>query len=203
MFNLSGSEIVVILLLALVVLGPEKLPDALKRAGRTYAELKKMGNSFQEEVKSALDEPMKEMRDTADLLRKAADFTDVAAPTATPGSGNRATPAPKPTPAPTPTPTPDAEAGSPSATALEAAAATAASDIADTADIADTDAAPPFVDVIPAEDLDADLVNRTLSGGAPAPTVMPDTAIGSVTVEPADAAPRSSADADGPPITAT
>ena len=72
MFNLSGSEIVVILLLALVVLGPEKLPDALKRAGRTYAELKKMGNSFQEEVKSALDEPMKEMRDTADLLAKMA-----------------------------------------------------------------------------------------------------------------------------------
>ena len=43
MFNLSGTEIVVILLLALVVLGPEKLPDALRRAGRTYAELKKMG----------------------------------------------------------------------------------------------------------------------------------------------------------------
>ena len=50
MFNLSGSEIVVILLLALVVLGPEKLPDALRRAGRTYAELKKMGNSFQAEM---------------------------------------------------------------------------------------------------------------------------------------------------------
>ena len=75
MFNLSGSEIVVILLLALVVLGPEKLPDALRRAGRTYAELKKMGNSFQAEVKSALDEPMKEMQETADLMRKATDFT--------------------------------------------------------------------------------------------------------------------------------
>jgi len=75
-FNLSGSEIVVILLLALVVLGPEKLPDAIRRAGRTYAELKKMGNSFQAEMKSVLDEPMKEMRDTADLLKKSMDFTD-------------------------------------------------------------------------------------------------------------------------------
>ena len=74
MFNLSGSEIIVILLLALVVLGPEKLPDALRRAGRTYAELKKMGNSFQAEMRSVLDEPMKEMRETADLLRKSADF---------------------------------------------------------------------------------------------------------------------------------
>ena len=76
MFNLSGSEIVVILLLALVVLGPEKLPDALRRAGRMYAELKKMGNSFQAEVKNALDEPMKEMHETADLMRNAADFSD-------------------------------------------------------------------------------------------------------------------------------
>ena len=87
MFNLSGSEIVVILLLALVVLGPEKLPDALRRAGRAYAELKKMGNSFQAEVRSALDEPMKEMQETADLMRKAADFSDAprrSSPTSTP-----------------------------------------------------------------------------------------------------------------------
>ena len=87
MFNLSGSEIVVILLLALVVLGPEKLPDALRRAGRAYAELKKMGNSFQAEVRSALDEPMKEMQETADLMRKAADFSDAPSrpsPTSTP-----------------------------------------------------------------------------------------------------------------------
>ena len=76
MFNLSGSEIVVILLLALVVLGPEKLPDFLRRAGRTYAELKKMGNSFQAEMKSVLDEPMQEIRETADLLKKSVDFTD-------------------------------------------------------------------------------------------------------------------------------
>src|SRR5215207_2387835 len=34
-----------------------------------------MGNSFQTEMRSVLDEPMKEMRDTADLLRKAVDVT--------------------------------------------------------------------------------------------------------------------------------
>lgn len=73
-FNLSGSELIVILLLALVVLGPDKLPDALRRAGRTYAELKKMGSNFQTEMRSALDEPIKEMRETADLLKKSAAF---------------------------------------------------------------------------------------------------------------------------------
>jgi sec-independent protein translocase protein TatB len=78
-FNLQGSEIIVILLLALVVLGPEKLPDAVRRFTRTYAELKKMGAGFQSELKSALDEPMREMRETANLIRDAADPEKIAA----------------------------------------------------------------------------------------------------------------------------
>ncbi len=93
MFNLSGSEIIVILLLALVVLGPEKLPDALRRAGRTYSELKKMGSTFQSEVRGALDEPVREMRETADLLRNAADFGGTRTATPSDGNGNRAQPA--------------------------------------------------------------------------------------------------------------
>jgi sec-independent protein translocase protein TatB len=71
-FNLQGSEIIVILLLALVVLGPEKLPDAVRKFTQTYSELKKMSNGFQSELKSALDEPMREMRETANLVRDAA-----------------------------------------------------------------------------------------------------------------------------------
>ena len=73
MFNLQGSEIIVILLLALVVLGPEKLPDAVRKFTQTYNELKKMSTGFQSELKSALDEPMREMRETANLVRDAAD----------------------------------------------------------------------------------------------------------------------------------
>lgn len=73
MFNLQGSEIIVILLIALVVLGPEKLPEAVRKFTQTYSELKKMSTGFQSELKSALDEPMREMRETADLVRNAAD----------------------------------------------------------------------------------------------------------------------------------
>ena len=111
MFNLSGSEIIVILLLALVVLGPEKLPDALRRAGRTYAELKRMGNSFQDEVRSALDEPAREMRETADLLRSTVtdtastlSGTGVTAPKAAPKAApvRTSTPAQAAVPAPPP-----------------------------------------------------------------------------------------------------
>jgi sec-independent protein translocase protein TatB len=72
-FNLQGSEIIVILLLALVVLGPEKLPDAVRRFMQTYNELRKMGQGFQSELKSALDEPMRELRDTANLIKENAD----------------------------------------------------------------------------------------------------------------------------------
>jgi sec-independent protein translocase protein TatB len=72
-FNLQGSEIIMILLIALVVLGPERLPDAVRRFMQTYNELKKMSSGFQSEIKSAFDEPMREMRDTAQMVRDAAD----------------------------------------------------------------------------------------------------------------------------------
>ncbi|MEL6890687.1 MAG: hypothetical protein AAFP84_03765 [Actinomycetota bacterium] len=74
MFNLQGSEIIFILLLALVVLGPEKLPGAIRRFTKTYAELRKMGTSFQDEVKSAFDEPLREVRETADLIKDQVDM---------------------------------------------------------------------------------------------------------------------------------
>jgi len=72
-FNLQGSEIIVILLLALVVLGPDKLPEAIRKFTQTYSEFKKMSSGFQSELKSALDEPMREMRATANLVRDAVD----------------------------------------------------------------------------------------------------------------------------------
>ena len=74
MFNFSGSEIVFLLLLALIVLGPEKLPEAVRKFGKTYAEFKKMSTGFQQELKQALDEPMREMRETADAFKAAASF---------------------------------------------------------------------------------------------------------------------------------
>jgi sec-independent protein translocase protein TatB len=77
-FNLQGSEIIVILLLALVILGPEKLPDAVRKFAQTYGELKKMGNGFQSELRSVLDEPIREMKETARLVQDAADPKKIA-----------------------------------------------------------------------------------------------------------------------------
>jgi len=77
-FNLQGSEIIVILLLALVILGPERLPDAVRKFAQTYGELKKMGNGFQSELQAVLDEPIREMKETARLVQEAADPKKVA-----------------------------------------------------------------------------------------------------------------------------
>ncbi len=73
MFNLQGSEIIFILLIALVVLGPEKLPDTIRRFTKTYGELKKMGAGFESELRSVMEEPAREVRETAGLLRDVAD----------------------------------------------------------------------------------------------------------------------------------
>ncbi len=85
MFNLQGGELMIILLLALVVLGPEKLPEAMRKLGKMYGEVKRMSTGFQEEFRSAVDEPlrefrkavdepMNEIRGTANALRDSADF---------------------------------------------------------------------------------------------------------------------------------
>ena len=78
MFNLQGSELIIILLLALVVLGPEKLPEAMRKMGQFYAELKKMSHGFQQEFRNATDEPMREIRETATALRDSVDFRKLA-----------------------------------------------------------------------------------------------------------------------------
>ncbi len=95
MFNVQGSEIIIILVLALIVLGPEKLPDAIRRFTKFYGEFKKMSTGFQSELRNALDEPMKELRDTADLVRKNTDLRELTG-TATPSTAPKAESTTKP-----------------------------------------------------------------------------------------------------------
>ena len=75
-FNLQGGELVIIALLALVVLGPEKLPEAMRHVGRLMRQMRGVRDTFQREFKQALDEPMRDLRrattGSADELRRAA-----------------------------------------------------------------------------------------------------------------------------------
>lgn len=55
MFNVGGPEIVVILLVALIVLGPDQLPKAMRTFGNVMAEIRKVSGGFQAEMRKAMD----------------------------------------------------------------------------------------------------------------------------------------------------
>lgn len=76
MFNLSGSEIVFLLIIGLVVLGPEKLPSALRKAGRIYGEFRRIASGAESDFRSAFAEPLRELQDTASGYKTM--FTDAA-----------------------------------------------------------------------------------------------------------------------------
>lgn len=68
-FNITGGELVIIAILALIVLGPDKLPDFVRRAGRVYGEIKKMSTGFKTEFRDVIEEPVREMQDTVNLAK--------------------------------------------------------------------------------------------------------------------------------------
>ena len=75
MGNLGGGEILVILLVALIVLGPTKLPAAVRQAGRFMGEIRRIGQGFQQELREAA-KPLAEATETI----KAANPRNVIAP---------------------------------------------------------------------------------------------------------------------------
>lgn len=56
MINMPGGpEIAIILLIALIVLGPQQLPKAMRSLGNAMAEIRKLSSGFQAEMRSAMD----------------------------------------------------------------------------------------------------------------------------------------------------
>ena len=55
----GGGGAMPAVVIALVVLGPDKLPEAMRKAGKAYADFKKMSGAFQNEMRSVLDEPLR------------------------------------------------------------------------------------------------------------------------------------------------
>ncbi len=78
MFNIGGGELLVIMLIALIVLGPQRLPDAARQIGKTMGELRRLSAGFQNEMKSALD--------TADDPNRVATRRNVLAKDEVPGA---------------------------------------------------------------------------------------------------------------------
>ena len=53
MLNIGGLELLVILLVALVFLGPERLPQVARQVGQTVTSLRSMASGFQRELEAA------------------------------------------------------------------------------------------------------------------------------------------------------
>ncbi len=58
MFNIGPAELLVVLVIALLVLGPNKLPDAARQVGRAIGEMRRLSSGFQAEMRDALKEPV-------------------------------------------------------------------------------------------------------------------------------------------------
>jgi sec-independent protein translocase protein TatB len=113
MFNVGGGEVLVILLLALIVLGPDKLPEFSRKVGRAVHEVRRLSSGFQSEMRQAMDMDQKPRSAVAPRL---VDPPEPAAPTA-PQAATPPQPAATPDePVDRPDPSGDAEAsGDPSA----------------------------------------------------------------------------------------
>lgn len=76
MFGIGMPELILILAIALIVLGPKKLPDLAKSMGRAMREFKKATSEFKEsiavddelsDVKKAFDDINKDIKETIDI----------------------------------------------------------------------------------------------------------------------------------------
>jgi sec-independent protein translocase protein TatB len=56
MLNIGPGEVLAILVITLIVLGPEKLPEVLRTVGRVTSELRRISSGFQTELRNALDD---------------------------------------------------------------------------------------------------------------------------------------------------
>ncbi|MFD3688629.1 sec-independent translocase [Nocardiopsis sp. NPDC058631] len=69
MFNIGGVEFVILLLLALLIFGPDQLPKAAQQVGRVLRQLRTMANSASNDIKEGLGPEFKDF-DVQDLNPK-------------------------------------------------------------------------------------------------------------------------------------
>ncbi|MEP9353569.1 Sec-independent protein translocase protein TatB [Xanthobacter sp. KR7-65] len=73
MFEIGWSELMLIGIVALIVIGPKELPSVLRTVGRTVTKLRRMAGEFQGQFQEALREA-----DLADMRKEISDVTESA-----------------------------------------------------------------------------------------------------------------------------
>jgi sec-independent protein translocase protein TatB len=64
MGNIGGPEIIIVLIVALLVLGPNRLPQAARSMGKAMAEFRKVTGGLQAEVRDAMSQLENEVNDS-------------------------------------------------------------------------------------------------------------------------------------------
>jgi sec-independent protein translocase protein TatB len=105
-FNVGPEKLLLLLVIALLVLGPTKLPDAARSLGRALGEFRKVSGRLQTEVRDALADPKDALSAAVSDLRS--EFGDMGAF----GLGSLAMSSPVGDPAPSP---PEAPVAAPTA----------------------------------------------------------------------------------------
>ncbi|MCA1946306.1 MAG: TatA/E family twin arginine-targeting protein translocase [Desulfovibrio sp.] len=71
MFGIGSTELIVILVVALLVLGPRKLPELAKTLGKAMGEFRRMSSDFQRTIDTELDREEKQKRREEEAKRQA------------------------------------------------------------------------------------------------------------------------------------
>ena len=70
MFNVGGGEVLVILIVALIVLGPNKLPGAAKQVGNFLTQIRQMSNDFKRELQDAVPDEVIDLKRDLDQTQR-------------------------------------------------------------------------------------------------------------------------------------
>src|SRR4051812_5578023 len=82
MFNVGSGEFLVIFLLALIVLGPDKLPETARKVGKVMGDLRKMSSGFQAEMREAMDvDGIKQALNPTTMMNSTSTDTTSSSPT--------------------------------------------------------------------------------------------------------------------------
>jgi TatA/E family protein of Tat protein translocase len=87
MFNLGPMEVLVIIVIALVVLGPQRLPDAMRQVGKGIGEARRWSSQLTSEVQSAFVPGAAPAPSTAAATAPATTTAPVEAPSPTIAGG--------------------------------------------------------------------------------------------------------------------